>query len=268
MATSTGAEADNGIADMCCLTDLNECMPDEGVELWEQIAGLLREAMDTPGAHVDFDLRTLSRSLELFTSNAAHLRVEIEHQQRIESWIKLGPDNQSEFEKCLDEIDRLLHNFLAAAFTLATHTMKIRKKYADDALATAYDSKSPFGQPLFKLVKELRNDTQHAHLPLVRQNINIVMDAGSEWTCTLVVSRQYLATLKLNGPTRKFLEGLGDDPSLAWLVETYTLAVEQFTAWFVGAVVLLRAEDLALTHLLRRRAAELMESATPSRRDS
>ena len=131
-------------------------VPEDRNDVFEQIGSLLQQAAATPGAHVDADLGALSRSLGLFTSNAAHLHVQITQDQRFEAWIRLGPDNQAEFDKHLDEIDRLLHNFLAATYTLRTHTFRIRDHYPDERLAAEYDARSPFTEPVAKLIQALK----------------------------------------------------------------------------------------------------------------
>lgn len=174
-------------------------------------------------------------------------------------FLSLGSDNQAEFEKHLDGIDRLLHNFLASAFTLSEHIQAVRKKQANEAFDAEYARHHPFDEPVCHLVKHLRRDAQHAHLPVVQQRE--VYEAYPEPTlsCKLVVSRAYLETLELNGRTRQYLATLNGDPAIDDLVDRYVVHVEQFTTWFIGAIVELRADDLRQTFTLRERAHRLAE---------
>jgi hypothetical protein len=224
----------------------------------EELRALIEQAGATPGAAIDKEIRLVGRSLGLFTANAAHLRVQIDEEQTLESFLATAND-LDERDRHLDEIDRLLHNFLAGAFTLKEHTLKVSNRLSDDALKDAYAENSPFDAPVAVIIKQLRNDTQHAHLPVIRQSVNITVQPEQSFTSRLVLPREYLRSLNLNAPTRQYVDGLSDDAALGDLVERYTLDVEKFTQWFIGAVVELWAQDLAETHVLRRRAHELAE---------
>lgn len=231
--------------------------------LIDDVKALIEEADRTPGADVDNDLRQVGRSLNLFTTNSAELRVRLDEYQQPEVWLKLGPGNSAEFEKHLDEIDRLLHNFLAAAYTLAEHTQKVRNKQADEAFDVEYEEHSPFDEPVCQLIKRLRSDAQHAHLPVVQQRVSVGRHADRSVACRLILGTSYLESLDLNIETRKYVLAQSGELALQDIVDTYARHVEEFVAWFVGAVVKLRAKDLAKTVLLRRRAHEL---AKPLRR--
>jgi len=202
-------------------------------ELYDEIRTLIEEAAQTGGAKLEADLRMVWRSLGIFTSNAAELRVQISEEERTENWLGL---DQAEFEKRMDEIDRLLHNFLAAAYTLSQLTMKVRNAYANQALNEAYEQESPFGEPLFRIVKKLRTDAQHVRLPVLQQRQMLQMTPQPAVACQLVVNRRYLETLDLDAATRDYVAGLAEDPPLDMLVDAYTLRVERFTRWFVDAV--------------------------------
>lgn len=228
-------------------------------DLIDQVRALIDEAHLTPGARVDAKLHLVARSLGIFTSNAAELRVRLDDEQRIGTWIKLGPGSEAAFDQHMDEIDRLLHNFLAAAFTVSEHTIAVRKDLQDEAFTRDYNTQSPFEEPVCQLIKVLRRDAQHAHLPVVQQDLELTMGPPSTAKCRLVIPRSYLEGLELNGQTKQHLRELDSDPALEDLVDTHTLHVERFTAWFVGAVVRLRADDLTETYELRRRAGELSE---------
>ena len=230
---------------------------------------LIEEAATTPGARVDADLQMVGRSLRIFTGNAAELRVQLDEDQSPETFLRLGPSNQVEFEEHLDEIDRLLHNFLAASYTLKQHTLKIKNRYADDNFSDEYASHNPFGDPVCHLVQRLRSDMQHAHLPAIHQREEYKRDPAPSFMCRLVVSRTYLATLDLNGETKQYLAALDADPAIEDLVDTYVRHVKGFAAWFIGAVVELRAQELGETLVLRQRAHNLAEplrrALTPNR---
>lgn len=238
----------------CDVSD-KAAMDAEAHDITDALA-LIEEAARTPGAHVDHDLRLVGRALGVFTTNAAHLRVELDRDRDIESMLRIASEDQAALERRLDEIDRLLHNFLAAAFTISQHTMRVRKRYASDEFLAEYAAKSPFDEPELRLVSLIRNDTQHAHLPVVLRETKFTMDPPS-FDVRYVIARNYLASLDLNATMLAFVDSLDDDPVLADLVDHYTLRVEEFTRWFVTAVVLLRAEDLVETHALRKKALEL-----------
>jgi hypothetical protein len=224
----------------------------------DEVRSVIEQAAATPGAVIDRRLRLVGRSLGLFTSNAAQLRVQIDEEQTLKTFLAIGND-PVERDRHLDEIDRLLHNYLASAFTLREHTLKVSNKLSDSALKVAYADHSPFDEPVSVIIKQLRNDTQHAHLPVIQQHVSITTQPEQTFTARLVLPRGYLNGLNLNGPTRQYVDDLTDDPALGDLVDTYTLGVEQFTQWFVGAVVELWAAPLGELNELLRRAHELAE---------
>jgi hypothetical protein len=129
----------------------------------------------------------------------------------------------------------------------------------DDTFNTEYERHSPFDEPVCKLIKSLRSDTQHAHLPVIQQRVDYTSEPEPSMTCRLVVSRSYLARLDLSADTKQYLADLQSDPPIQDLVDLYTRHVEEFVAWFIGAYVGLRADDLTSTLHLRRRAYELAE---------
>ena len=109
----------------------------------------------------------------MFVGNARQFEAFLAHydtdvKARLELW---DMRNRKGFEAFLDEVDRLFHNFLAAATSLRDHTRRLWQKYPppDPALAAEYQKrvKQTFADsPLANFVQRLRNYSMHQKLPV------------------------------------------------------------------------------------------------------
>jgi hypothetical protein len=220
---------------------------------------LAMTAEGTLGAQVLNELMMVERSRNLFVRNAFVLRKTLDHLQDPAVWMVPPPPGKTEFED-LDEIDRLMHNFLASAYTLATHTMKARKVVTGDDFAREYNEHSPWADPVCKIVEAVRNDVQHAHLAGVESYAiaKLIPDPGAqpfEFRFRLV--RKYLVTLDVNAKTKKYIEELREDPSLDDLIDRYASLVVEFVNWFGHAVLEHMADEVALTTTIRAAAQQI-----------
>jgi tRNA nucleotidyltransferase/poly(A) polymerase len=166
----------------------------------ERARAIIEQAHSTPGAAVRRDIDRVFRSFYVFVRNAAELRDLIASQQRLDKAMLTPHD---EIDRALDEIDRLLHNFLAACFTLYSHEQKLRKRYLTAEELAEYDRRSPAKHDVYKLVQELRNSAQHSRLPLVRQQLSARLDKGklTGGSATFKIEPAYIETLT-NLPTK------------------------------------------------------------------
>jgi hypothetical protein len=198
---------------------------EKALELW-------RLASASPGMAVRVNVQTVIRSRHLFVGNAAELHGWIDRYQRE---FEPGKPEYLDVTPMLDHVDRLMHNFVAASYTLSSHTTKARDALGEAAFMADYDAASPFGEPACQIIKLVRNDVQHAHLAGVEAKMTMVLGREPPVEFRFRLVRGYLRTLKFNTVTRVYLESSGD-PALDELIETYTHHVDGFVAWFVTAI--------------------------------
>lgn len=243
---------------------------EDDVARLEQAREIMEEAHSTPGAAVRRDIDRVFRSFYVFVRNAAELRDLIVSEQRLERAMLTPHD---EIDRALDEIDRLLHNFLAASFTLYSHEQKLRKRYLTAKELAEYDRRSPGKNEIYKLVQELRNSAQHSRLPLVRQHLSARFERGevAGGAATFKIEPAYIETLtNLSAKARRrFVEQAERDEGLALLpvVLEATDVIIGFFRWFMSAIETSQAPALAHTDGLRRAAHLLAVGRTPSSAD-
>lgn len=144
-------------------------------EVFERLKAARAEVAQSPGALLSDELAGVARSYRLFQANARefaafHGRFDTDATARVELW---DATNRKLFEAFLGEVDRLLHNYLAAASTLRDHTRRLWRQYppADPALIAEYDQRvrEAFTEsPLVQFVQRLRNYSTHSQLPVSR----------------------------------------------------------------------------------------------------
>lgn len=235
------------------------------LEALDRARALLDQAAATPGGRVDREMYGLLRTFSVFVRNASELRHRIDADQVPDTAFRVDED---ELERVLDEIDRLLHNFLAAAYTLSQHTMKLRNRYLDKPHQAAYAKQAPFEKPVFKLVTELRNSSQHSRLPIVRQQLSRRLVGDTlEQSVTFFLPDNYLDVLDLPKSTREhYRRGAHEDPpALADVIAEYTADVVTFFRWFTSAVTASQHDNLAATNQIRQAAQALVDSTSLGR---
>jgi hypothetical protein len=220
---------------------------------------MLAEA--SPGGRVQHELQMVGRSLKVFLGNAGQLYATLQHFQDPDTWMK-PPDPALTGWEEIDEIDRLMHNFLASSFTLTEITLKARKAVASDDFDQVYAEHSPFADPICVIMKLVRHDVQHAHLAGVEVYIQAPAVPNPEPGAfglerRFFLVRKYLMALKLNAATKKYVQEHGDLP-LDEIVDTYAQFVIDFANWFAKALSEHMAEELVLTTAMRARAQELV----------
>ena len=78
------------------------------------------------GGKLQSELSAVGRMYRLFATNDKELRDHFERHSSPQAILELWDiEHRERFDAFLDETDRLLHNYLAAAASLADHTMRL-----------------------------------------------------------------------------------------------------------------------------------------------
>jgi hypothetical protein len=211
--------------------------------VFERLKAARAEVAQSPGALLSDELAGVARSYRLFQGNARefaafHGRFDTDATARLELW---DVKNRKLFEAFLGEVDRLLHNYLAAASTLRDHTRRLWRQYppADPALIAEYDQRvrDAFTEsPLVQFVQRLRNYSTHSQLPVSRGRLAWTRDSGDQSTVELSKAK-LLEWDGWNAAARDFLESSADEIDLRVVVSEYTAVADDFNQWFARAFV-------------------------------
>jgi hypothetical protein len=195
----------------------------------------LRQALASSAEHrLVGDFESVARTYRVFLGNDRELQTFLARYNAVGEALRLWTvNNRPAFETFLDEVDRLLHNYLASVGSLRDQTRSLwRKHLPDDA---AYDERvrATFADSGFcQFVQKLRNYALHNKLPIARGRLDVV--PNEEFTSRVILSRPDL--LSWSGwptPAKQYLANLPDDDiDLAGLVAAYTDIVTHFNDWF------------------------------------
>jgi hypothetical protein len=165
-------------------------------------------------------------------------------------------ENREGFDRFLDEVDRLLHNVVAAAMSLREHSYRVRDKWLRQAQQDTRDEYDDRVRQVFaesrtaQLVEGLRIIVQHRKLPRLLGHTEWVR--GGALTSKIHIDRNDLLEWEKWSPEiRAFLEEGEEEVVLDEIVRDYRAAVIAFHTWFGSALQERNAE--ALEDLERRR---------------
>jgi hypothetical protein len=219
------------------------------------------ELRGTEAFRIRHDISRLIRSWRSFAGNreelVALLGEATELPQALQLW---SQDNREEFEEFLEEVRRLLHNYVASAMTLVSHSRDTveRRLPPDpgDKLAEHYQIlvDALFTEsPLAQFVQSLRNVMLHVRLPVAYGVSRWSRDEGLRQT--VVLDRDnLLARGKWSSLAKQYLEEAGETIDLLEVIQGYSHIVHQLQSWLRQALMQRHREPLKE---LEERHAEL-----------
>jgi hypothetical protein len=150
----------------------------------------------------------------------------------------MSVQNRAGFERFLDEVDRLLHNVLAAVASLREHTRRAKRKYlCSDELGAEYDARvaDVFLAPKAQFVQRLRVMVAHRNLPRLLGYTSVILDES--FTSNIVLDRDELLEWDDWGVTAQaFLEGSEEPIALDEVIVEYRSGVVGSHEWFTHAL--------------------------------
>lgn len=143
--------------------------------------------------------------------------------------------------RCLQEVIRLLHNYVAAAKSLVDHTRRCSRSIGGEGhpILDYQDRVDQFfsGDPLTHFVQDLRNYFLHYELADVAMTVSFSAD-GPTYTQVLTLSVETLARWDgWSAPARKYMEEAGETVDTVKAVELYRDRVREFCGWFHQSVL-------------------------------
>jgi hypothetical protein len=223
-----------------------------------------RALRESEEAKLQSDLLALKHSLRVFLGNCEELFRLITFGDDPEAQLAVmrlwALDNREEFNRFLDEVERLLHNVFAAAMSLREHSKRVREKWLQpdpgDTLGEHYDERvrQTFGESRSaQLVAGLRNIIQHRKLPRLLGGIAGAPGQATE-TSVRFDTEDLLEWDKWSAELRGFLQE--SSVELDEIIREYRDAVVGFHEWFASAV---RERNMSALQQLEKGSQELSD---------
>jgi len=208
--------------------------------LEQELFELSEQIKATEGHRIQAKIRALRSSYYVFESNYRWFVTALDYFGRREVFMELWrEDNRAKLEGFLDEVTRLLHNFLAGAQSLVDHTRVFKNKmYKGHRLKKVYQEKVDRDlkhSPIVCFVQDLRNYVLHKQLPIASAQLSLKGGGGTitEFDSTIKLDVNELREWdKWKPESRIYLDSLDDKVQIREVVEKYEGVIRAFYQWF------------------------------------
>ena len=205
-----------------------------------------RTIIESPEWRISVELEELDAAFRLHYTNYGDLKrltaeIVADNNEAIDRIKQLwSADNRGELEKVWEEAGRLLHNYLASAYTLMEHTRRHNERlYADSPFEHEYEKEKEdqlTNCPVVRFVTDLRVYNQHHRLPLVGGELSVDVDKLPE--SRVIRSRVCLDVKDLlarhrkwSRHSREYLASAGNWLPVDELAEEYMRVISPFYSW-------------------------------------
>ena len=241
---------------------------DEFGKLWEE-----RDASE--GHQVLVRSLSLRNALDIFRGNHAALKGFLDHVASPSVMVHMWNQEHSyRTEYALGEAARLLHNYVAAAFSLVDSTRAfVEKHYAGTALMEEYKERvrEDFAEaPLHRFLQRLRAHTLHHRVPPMKASTRWKRrdDGGQDFENGFWLDLDELRKRgDWTGKAREYLDSLGEEAKLDDIIDVYAPVVSGFHHWLRERIQEEHADALEETRLLEQRMMEAEGRAYPQRQE-
>lgn len=230
-------------------------------ELRDEYMWLWRERDGSEGHRVLLRNLSLENALDVFRRNHAELKRFLNHVASPSVMAHMwNQEHRYRLDYAQREAARLLHNYVAAAFSLENSTRRfVREHYSGTQLFREYESRveRAFEQaPLHRFLLGLCNHTLHHRLPPVKAMTKFKTrdDGGQDFE-----NGFWLNVEKMRGwndwtdDAREYMESLGDEAKLDDVIDAHEPAVVGFHRWLSERIGEEHAEAIEATLELERR---------------
>ena len=182
------------------------------------------------------------------------------------SWPLSDIKRRADLDRAFEEVLRLLHNFVAAAFTLVDHSRVLYGElYEDTGLFPDYRAEVDrrfASEPLVQFVQKLRQLAQHVRLPAVSYHLEDRTDLGIRRR--LALSKSDLLQFKgWAAPAKVYLAAAAEQIDLSEVVEAYVNQVRAFYEWMEKRQREIHAPDVAAVEKVQAEARALLAKKIP-----
>jgi hypothetical protein len=208
--------------------------------LEQELFDLDEQIKATRGYRIQAKIRGLGGSYYVFESNYLWLIRALDYFRREEVFMELWrEDNRAKLASFIDEVTRLLHNFLAGAKSLVDHTRVFNDDmYEGHRFKKVYQEKVDRDlkhSPIVCFVQSLRNYVLHKQLPIASAQLSLKGGGGTiaEFDNTIKLDVNELREWdKWKPESRIYLDSLDDKVQIREVVEMYEGVISDFYQWF------------------------------------
>lgn len=200
---------------------------------------LAREIGESQAFAIESRFGTLDTNFYVFRVNYAELKALLSTTQTAELMFKYEETN-----RILQELTRLLHNFLASARSLVDHTRAVMKEwYGGTELHYEYTQeiqKRIISKELPGFIEELRNYALHYRLPVTTATVKVWYDPATSQqreNASLILEKPIL--LQWSGWTAKgkrFLLNADKEIRIETLVDQYFQDIQNLHQWISASL--------------------------------
>jgi hypothetical protein len=198
-----------------------------------------------PGRVAWVKLKRLGRTAKIFRGNARALLDHLKRLDDLDQMLATTSDQQA-FEEFLDETERHLHNYVAAADSRVEHFRRFKRKDMPEGLQEEYQRRvdQDFdAAPLPKFVTDLRDLILHVRLPV--QTATETWGPGDAWSFRVMLdSADLLRWERWSPKAREYIEASGKSVDLGRTVATYTGEIVAFDRWVVEGFIREHLEEI------------------------
>ncbi|PKG40831.1 hypothetical protein [Psychromonas sp. Urea-02u-13] len=235
-------------------------MSQEGYEAFKKI-------LDSKGMAFKNRIKSHSFTLNIFTGNASELNEGLAIIENPDVGVKLmSQQHKQEGLQAHREINRLFHNYLAAAKTLIDHTrVFIEDHYSDSVVESRYKDKilNEFAHDfLARFVQDLRNFMLHNGLPHNEMTISYVKGVPSVESSINLDTEKLKEWSRWTKPSKEFLNQQSKKLSLSDLIEPYSEKVVGLHNWLLNELNSYHEKDLKELHELQLALDRLDKNVT------
>ncbi len=204
---------------------------------------------------------SLTNSLDVFRGNHAELKSFLNNVATPSVMAHMWAEaHRYRLDYAQREAARLLHNYIAAAFSLVDSTRRfVEKHYAGTRLMDEYEArvKQDFAEaPLHRFLQRLRNHTLHHRLPPTKAMTKFKRrdDGGHDFENGFWLNVERMREWgDWTGKAREYLESLDKEAKLDDIIDAYEPVVVGFHRWLSDRIREEHAEAIEETFELERR---------------
>lgn len=222
-----------------------------------------REMMTSAGWNIVRSRNWIDNSRRVFLGNNFELQTKLKSRDT-DKWLPFMDVPSKEYGDYIDELDRLLHNYLASAYSLSCCMRQIMLRYwKGQPEEQEYLDQTPFRKPgLPAFMFGLRNATQHERIPMTSSGVKGWRDKDSE---SLVAEAYFFLVVKdlqefdwSRSPAGlEYLNSLTDNPRLDEVAAEFTSKLLEFAEWFRDAFLRFHRKELSELEQLNLKRTEV-----------
>jgi hypothetical protein len=230
-------------------------------------ASLEEEVLASTAYQIDGRIKLLGANFFVFARNYQELKRLLKLVQTPKMSMRLWDlENRQELDAVINDVVRLLHNYLAAAKTLVDHTRALVPEwYTGSGFLAEYEAEVAFRfseNPISGFIEGLRNYSLHFSLPFAYATMKVTSSDGerlNQLESGFALSRSTLRQWqKWPAKAYPFLNEAEDEIPLESLVDQYYQQVFDFHSWIEQRLLEIHHDELAWLSMMNQKMISLM----------